>query len=169
MSIRSVTSATSPLSRALPSWASAETQCSSGIWAIASRTGSVRSKPTEKLIRPSRARSKRPWVAAAESQRRTISASVAISAPPRPPSDGGAGGRALRSGPPTRRRSGAHPRLRCASGAINGGPSPAPRRRRQLPPSASSPTRSPVPGRAFPLVREQRYREPSSGSSLLGA
>ena len=45
----------------------------------------------------------------------------------------------------------------------------ATRRRPQLRPSASSPPQSLAPARVFPLVRERRYREPSSGSSLLRA
>ena len=79
-SIRSVASATSPFPRGLASWASAEAQRRSGIRAIASRTGSVRSKPTEKPIRPSRTQSNNPCVAPAESKRSTISESAAMSA-----------------------------------------------------------------------------------------
>jgi len=60
-----VTSATHAPSRSSPSWRIAGRHADSGSARIASRTGSVRSRPPKKLMRAARSSSVRSWVAAA--------------------------------------------------------------------------------------------------------
>ena len=66
-----------PSSRGSPSWVSAGTQASSPSARIAVRTGSVRSKPTEKRSRPSRQKSITSCVAPALSARTRIASRAA--------------------------------------------------------------------------------------------